>query len=93
MVERGHFGNQLQERACLLFPSSGNTLHSKRKLICCRVFVATMAARFVEADEELIELLKEKVKIKAQTTEQEFLKSERKLGGKRNSLKVTKSQN
>ena len=52
-----------------------------------------MAARFVEADEELIELLKEKVKIKAQTTEQEFFKSGRKLGGKRNSLKVTKSQN
>ena len=52
-----------------------------------------MAARFVEADEELIELLKEKVKIKAQTTGQEFFKGGRKLEGKRNSLKVTKSQN
>ena len=25
---------------------------------CCQVFVATMAFRFIEADEELIELLK-----------------------------------
>ena len=66
---------------------SGNTLHNNRTLICCRVFVAIMAARFVEAE------VKTKTRKEAQTTGQEFFKSGQILGGKKNSLKATKSQN
>ena len=32
--------------------------------ICCQIFVATMACRFIEADDELIELLKCESEIK-----------------------------
>ena len=49
-----------------------------------------MAARFVEADEELIELLKEKVKIKAQTTEQELFQKWAKTRGKEEQLESDK---
>ena len=46
-----------------------------------------MACRFIEADDELIELLKVKTKTQneAQTIGKEFLKSGRKLGERRNS--------
>ena len=46
--------------------------------ICCQVFVATMACRFIEAGAELIELLKsesykKEIKKGAQTTGKVFL--------------------
>ena len=57
--------------------------------ICYQVFVATMACHFIDVEEELIKLLKTKVKTKpqngAQTTGNVFLKSGQDLGGTRNS--------